>query len=221
MEQTKLTAKEVVTTMLTSFLVAVIFYLLAWIYIQLEFDGLVKSDSIVFFMILLFDGWLYVNYLMFVKFDDKDENDRHISRIARIKKVFQSIQLRRVLLSKDTLSFLLTTICGIVAAFIITICAGVVASLIVALIDVFHSVELLKVTSEWKALGIFLLAFVMSGVVASCIFAKWLSSRTHNAGVKWAAILPIIFIDLYALLALVGTPIEMLIRVLEGKPPLH
>ena len=224
MEQAKLTFKEVVIAMLTSFLAPQIFmwssHLLAWICYQLNFGVVI---NVIVFLVILLACLLYVNYLMFIKFDAGDGNDRQISRIARIKNVFQSIQLRRVLLSKDTLFFLLTNVCGMVAAVVMTIGALFTNVQTVKWIDVVHFDGLYEEFSAWSgfndwgiALVIVLMAFVPNGVV-SCIFAKWIALRTRNAGVKWAAILPIICLDLFALLVLIGTPIEMLIRVLSVK----
>lgn len=188
LEQTKLTAKEVVIAMLKSFLAVVIVMWISCLLAEISYQLNSDVGNVVLTLLLLIGCFLYVNYLMFIKFDDRDENDRHISRIARIKKVFQSIQLRKVLGSKNTLFFLLTTICGIVATFVMTI--GSVFSEV--LIDKWLEFD------AWAGLGVVGVTFVMSGVV-SCVFAKWISLRTHNTGVKWASVLPIICMDGFVL----------------------
>ena len=212
-QKEKLTFIEVVIALLISFLAVVMGVLVS--YITAGIDQRLHSD--IAYEVFWFVCFLYVNYLIFFKFNDRDSKTKidHKSRISQIKKVLGSIQVKKIIISKNMLFFVLTIVVGIIATFVMTIGAFEPIEFFGSMLRGFY-----RSSSEWDGLGFVIVAFVMSGI-SSCVFAKWISFRTRNVGVKWAAILPIIFMDLYVLLVLIGTPIEMLIRVLEGKPPLH
>ena len=217
MEQTKLTAKEIIWNLLKSFF-AIVIYMQSIIMLT----GICGLNTDVLSIIFWLAFFLYFNYLMFVLFhNSKRKMSYKIGGINKIKKALQSVQLRKIIVSKNTLSFILTIFCGTISMFGMTIGAILADDYFFdPLRDWLHLRYSDSDPSGWSGLGIVVMTFVMSGII-SCVFAKWIALRTHNDGVKWAAILPIILIDLYALFVLIGTPIEMLIRVLEGKPPLH
>jgi len=193
MSQTKLTFKEGACVWFKGLLIVMALTFISGMLGALS--ALTSSIVIpIIFYTIMFVFFLGVHYMIFFKFSQSNGASADVICPKR----------------KNIASFILTTICGGISSGIMTIIAVLSTAYPVKFItDLVEDKWDLEFDDE-NGLGLVVVAWLIS-VLMSCVVAKWFAYRTQNAGIKWAAILPILLADVYLGLVIIFVVGEFLL----------